>query len=181
MKIKTKLTLGVGLLFMLIVLQILVGAKYISALKEDTENILIDNYNSLEYTRNMLNTIDEETPDAFKNFESNLNKQLVNTTEIGEKEVTTELANNFKNIQKQKRCHTVTFNEEGNLYHNGFEYASHSAEKRPCKKYVQNSIFLYYGYGRFVFFNCICTPCKFTGQHSQSYKRIDKQYKANCR
>jgi len=102
MKIKTKLTLGVGLLFMLIVLQILVGAKYINALKEDTENILIDNYISLEYSRNMLKALDEGTPQSLKIFESNLTKQLANTTEIGEKEATTELANNFEVFKNKK-------------------------------------------------------------------------------
>ena len=41
MKIKTKLTLGVGLLFILIILLSLVGAFNINALKSDTENILM--------------------------------------------------------------------------------------------------------------------------------------------
>ena len=37
MKLKTKLTLGVGLLFLLIVLLSVIGALYINKLKSDTE------------------------------------------------------------------------------------------------------------------------------------------------
>ena len=98
MKIKTKLTLGVGLLFILIILLAMVGARYITALKNDTENILVANYNTLEYSRNMLLAIDEtETdPDAFVKFESNLLKQENNITEIGERETTGQLAEHFK-------------------------------------------------------------------------------------
>lgn len=51
MKLKTKLTLGVGLLFLLIVLLSVIGALYINKLKSDTEKILTANYNSLEYAK----------------------------------------------------------------------------------------------------------------------------------
>ena len=71
MKIKTKLTLGVGLLFMLIILVSVVGTKYINDLKVDTEIILVANYNSLEYSRNMLSALDDNTAKAIKNFENN--------------------------------------------------------------------------------------------------------------
>ncbi len=48
MKIRTKLTLGVGLLFVMIVLLAFIDAKYINAIKNDTENVLVANYNTLE-------------------------------------------------------------------------------------------------------------------------------------
>ena len=54
MKIKTKLTLGVGLLFLLIIVLGVVSTKYINDMKADTENILVANYNTVEYARNML-------------------------------------------------------------------------------------------------------------------------------
>jgi hypothetical protein len=40
MKLKTKLTLGVGLLFVLIVLLSVIGSFYINKLKSDTEKFL---------------------------------------------------------------------------------------------------------------------------------------------
>ena len=54
MKIKTKLTLGVGLLFLLIILVSAVGVKYSYDLKQETENILTSNYKTVQYARNRL-------------------------------------------------------------------------------------------------------------------------------
>lgn len=102
MKIKTKLTLGVGLLFILIILLSLVGARYINALKNDTENILVANYKSLEYSRNMLVSLEINTNKAVQKFEMNLHKQEQNITEIGEKEATNEIRENFEKYKKNK-------------------------------------------------------------------------------
>lgn len=102
MKIKTKLTLGVGLLFLLIILLSVVGAKYINELKTDTENILVANYNSLEYARNMLTALEDRTDKAFQKFESNLQNQEKNITEIGEPEVTSEIREGFEALKKNK-------------------------------------------------------------------------------
>jgi len=94
MKIKTKLTLGVGLLFLMIIILSLVAARYINVLKNDTENILVDNYNTLEYSRNMLMSLDQtrQSTKAFLTFEDNLAKQRRNVTEIGEREATEAIA-----------------------------------------------------------------------------------------
>ncbi|WP_294677123.1 ATP-binding protein [uncultured Fluviicola sp.] len=93
MKIKTKLTLGVGLLFLLIILLSLVSGGYILMLKADTNNILKANYNSLNYSRKMLLSLDEETEDktAEKRFRTNLRLQNKNITEPGENELTQRL------------------------------------------------------------------------------------------
>jgi len=101
-KIKTKLTLGVGLLFILIILLSLVGARYINALKNDTENILVANYKSLEYSRNMLVSLETNSNKAAQKFENNLHKQEQNITEIGEKEATNEIRENFEKYKKNK-------------------------------------------------------------------------------
>lgn len=96
MKIKTKLTLGVGLLFLLIILLSVVGTKYINELKADSENILVTNYNSLEYSRNMLVALDDDSEKALEIFEMNLQSQEKNITEIGEKQTTSDIRNNFE-------------------------------------------------------------------------------------
>lgn len=95
MKIKSKLTLGVGLLFLLIILLSAVGTKYIYDLKSDSENILVANYNSLEYCGNMLSALEESTENSVAKFEHNLGNQESNITEIGEKETTNEIRQNF--------------------------------------------------------------------------------------
>lgn len=102
MKIKTKLTLGVGLLFLLIILLSIVGAKYINELKADSENILAANYNSLEYSRNMLVALDEGSEKALQKFNINLQNQEKNITEIGEQETTSEIRNNFELYKSNK-------------------------------------------------------------------------------
>jgi len=99
MKIKTKITLGVGLLFILILLLGLVGGIYINALKADTENILVANYNTLDYARKMLVEMDLSNEKSLENFEENLVAQEHTITEIGELEVTQQLRaffNTFK-------------------------------------------------------------------------------------
>lgn len=88
MKIKTKLTLGVGLLFILIILLSLVGGIYLNLLKQETENILTANYNSLRYSRNMLAALEDHSGKGLTTFEVNLKQQEANITEIGEADFT---------------------------------------------------------------------------------------------
>lgn len=101
MKIKTKLTLGVGLLFLLIILLSLVSGGYILTLKNDTNNILKANYNSLNYSRKMLISLDEEAYDktAEKRFKTNLELQLRNITESGEHEITQRLKDHVTELK----------------------------------------------------------------------------------
>ncbi|EJL65800.1 sensor histidine kinase [Flavobacterium sp. CF136] len=103
MRIKTKLNLGVGLLFLMIIILSLVSAFYIFSIKKDTENILKANYNTLEYSRNMLLSLDEISTDAdhaIITFKKNLLNQTKNITESGEKKVTDNLKENFTLLEK---------------------------------------------------------------------------------
>lgn len=97
MKTKTKLTFGVGALFVLIILLAAVSTYYINNLKSDTDNILTANYNTLEYSRNMLMALDDVGRDtqALSRFESNLKRQISNQTEVGEGEVTRKIVADF--------------------------------------------------------------------------------------
>ncbi|KAA0127798.1 HAMP domain-containing protein [Chryseobacterium sp. SN22] len=104
MKLKTKLTLGVGLLFVLIVLLSVIGSVYINKLKSDTEKILTANYNSIEFSKNMLLALDKIETDsavAVKDFQKNSVLQEKNLTEFGEKEATQNLNLHFKNYLLQ--------------------------------------------------------------------------------
>lgn len=97
MKIKTKLNAGVGLLFTMIILLAVLGGWYINKLKKDTNNILVANYNTLEYSRNMLLSL-ENTPNntaSFLAFEKHLINQQKNITEPGEKEITDSISAHF--------------------------------------------------------------------------------------
>jgi PAS domain S-box-containing protein len=81
----------------------LVSAFYIFSIKKDTENILKANYNTLEYSRNMLLALDEinaNKENAIVTFKENLLNQTKNVTEAGEKKGTDSLQKNFALLEK---------------------------------------------------------------------------------
>lgn len=102
MKIKTKLNIGVGLLFMMILVLSVLSGWYINQLKKDTNNILKANYNTLQYSRNMLLALEEINSDplAFSVFEKHLKQQQKNVTEPGEREATDNVAVHFEALKK---------------------------------------------------------------------------------
>jgi PAS domain S-box-containing protein len=105
MKIKTKLNAGVGLLFFMIIILSVVGGWFIYQLKKDTQNILVANYNTLQYSRNMLLSLEEidSQPFAVKEFQKNLKLQSLNITESGEKEVTQNIISHFSELNENPR------------------------------------------------------------------------------
>jgi len=110
MKIKTKLNLGVGLLFLIIIILSLVASFYVFSIKKDSENILKANYNTLEYSQNMLLSLDEMNADKEKAivvFETNLIKQIANITEPGEDNATYNLKKVFNFLKKNKTDETL--------------------------------------------------------------------------
>lgn len=109
MRIKTKLTFGVGSLFLMIVLLVVVSGWYVNQLKRDTNNILVANYNTLQYARNMLLALEEYhvDPAAIHDFKENLEKQKHNVTEIGEVQATDQVERHFYQFVKNKEDVTL--------------------------------------------------------------------------
>lgn len=104
MKIKTKLNAGVGLLFFMIIVLSTLGGWFIYQLKKDTQNILTDNYNTLQYSRNMLLSLEEigKEPFAIAEFQKNLDLQRQNITEDGEKEATKNILAHFSDLKNNE-------------------------------------------------------------------------------
>lgn len=102
MKIKTKLTYGVGVLFVLIVLLGVLSVKYITDMSKDTNNILTDNYQSLNYARQMLQALEnlQQDPASVDLFFRNLKMQQNNITEVNEAEATALLLMHFEQLKK---------------------------------------------------------------------------------
>ncbi|MEN9298007.1 MAG: hypothetical protein RLZZ429_320 [Bacteroidota bacterium] len=102
MKIKQKLQLGMGLLFAMILLLASLSIYYIHRLSSDTKNILVANYNTLDYSRKMQMALDSNIllPQNRKLFADNLILQQKNITEPGEAELTASLATNFGLLQQ---------------------------------------------------------------------------------
>lgn len=101
MKIKTKISFGVGLLFLMILALSLISGWSVHLLKRDTHNILVANYNTLEYARNMLLALERlpADPKASVVFEENLKKQKANITEAGESLATQKIEENFSALK----------------------------------------------------------------------------------
>lgn len=98
-KLKTKVALGGLFLFLLLILVGAVSFFYFNRLTEDSKEIVKDNYETLNYSRDMLKELEALSgPDsmaAFTAFEKNLQAQEKNITEQGEKEMTESLRKNF--------------------------------------------------------------------------------------
>lgn len=103
MKTKAKLTIGVGTLFLLILGLAAISGWYVNQLKRDTNNILVANYNTLQYARNMLLALEDVSKDisALGKFQKNLDLQINNVTEIGEREATSLIITHFNSLKVQ--------------------------------------------------------------------------------
>ena len=97
MKIKSKLVLGIGFLFAMIVLLTVLSTIYINKLSADTKNILVANYNSVDYSRQMIIALNNGIANAQsqKEFKENIARQQLNITEAGEQEFTDKLVVDF--------------------------------------------------------------------------------------
>lgn len=104
LKIKTKLRYGIGLLFAMIVMLGGLSVKNISDMSADTRNILADNYNSLLYSRRMLDALEQMNtdPSAQADFERNLELQKKNITEIDENAATSRLVSLYEQLAKER-------------------------------------------------------------------------------
>lgn len=93
MNIRLKLTLGIGLLFCSIIFLSLISISKINSLSDDSRNILRDNYNTLDYSKEMLRALESIRHDseALEKFNLNLCRQTNNVTESGERELTDNL------------------------------------------------------------------------------------------
>lgn len=102
MKIKTKLFLGIGLLFAMLMVLGLTSGLFIERLGADTRNILADNYNSVEFARKMLQAFNNDSleTEEIKLFEENLAKQEKNITETGEQDLTEKLSGDYAVLKK---------------------------------------------------------------------------------
>ncbi|MGB4773758.1 MAG: ATP-binding protein [Daejeonella sp.] len=102
MKIKTKLRLAFGFLFLIILFFGGITLFYLNEISINAKVILKDNYETLKFTREMREILDENTLPLGKPAAEKFEKQLVfeenNLTEKGETEVVKELRIEYKNM-----------------------------------------------------------------------------------
>lgn len=147
MKLKTKLTFGIGVLFTMIVALGLLSVKYIDNLSADTRNILADNYKSLDYAKKMLYALENMQADTanMKVFVENLERQQSNITEIDEEDATAKLSRHFKmyrqdlstaNLQLLRQdLHDIMSLNMASI-HRKSEVAAHTADQATMWVYI---------------------------------------------
>ena len=93
MRIQRRITLGIGILFTMILLLGIQSVGYVRQLSRATGTILADNYNSLQYAGEMLRSLNDIGQDSISRhaLRENLALQQQNITEISEKETTAAL------------------------------------------------------------------------------------------
>ncbi len=104
MKIKTKLLIGFGLLFVVVVFFGVVSVYFIENVSENSNKTLKNNYETLTFTRDMRAVLDENdfplSAKAAQAFDNALKKQEGNITEPGEKEATAGVRAAFGQLTK---------------------------------------------------------------------------------
>jgi PAS domain S-box-containing protein len=100
-KLKTKLTVGLIFLFTVILIFGILGTISINLLSRDADLILKNNYESVQYSDNMLRALENvnSRKGAIEIFEENLKKQEANITEPGEREATEDIRKNFEELK----------------------------------------------------------------------------------
>ena len=119
MVLKTKLSMGLGFLFLIIFALAFVCSYYVEKLSDEADRILKNNYDSIVYSRNMMSTLDDmetsinsrifnqndsrKSTDYYSQlfeagrieFEKNLKAEKNNITEVHEKEFTDTLDRDY--------------------------------------------------------------------------------------
>ena len=110
-KLKTKVALGGIFLFVLLILVGALSFYYFNRIAEEAKGIVKDNYETLNYSRDMLKEMDElggsDSLNALKIFEQNLKAQEQNITERGEKTLTDSLRKNFEALKKKRSADSL--------------------------------------------------------------------------
>ena len=102
LNVKNKIWLGTLFLFLLLILTGGVSIYYMSKLKAEANNILRDNYKSLNYGHTMqqqLNSFEAAYGNSVKQFETALTQEENNITEKGERQATDSVKIYFNKLK----------------------------------------------------------------------------------
>ena len=120
MKVKTKITLGLVFLFSVIVVLGIITIHYLNLLTNQNQNLLRENYQSLEYTHELLNSlndirnsfepddnsrvtlnkVDFKLQSSIARYEESLEKQRGVSKEEGEIQLVNEVQNEFEALKE---------------------------------------------------------------------------------
>ncbi|QEH39966.1 ATP-binding protein [Chitinophaga sp. XS-30] len=102
--LKTKITLGVLFLFMMLMIVSIMGYYYLNRVNREAGVILQDNYESLEYAKKMLQALESRDTATFL---TSLRQQEANITEPGEEKITALVRQHFMGGQYDLTRHDL--------------------------------------------------------------------------
>jgi len=116
LKLKIKVALGGIFLFTLLILVGAVSFYYFNKISEESKAIVKANYETLNYSKEMLGELDSfsRSPGALERFEKNLQLQEKNITEPGEKELTSSLRAHFDSLKLTGRADLILIRKDIN-------------------------------------------------------------------
>ncbi|HEY2583546.1 MAG TPA: ATP-binding protein [Mucilaginibacter sp.] len=104
MTIKNKLRAGIGFLFLLAIIICGLSIYYVNRLSDDEKNILKDNYQSVQYTKNIGLAVDGSfgvlNLQQIKTIDENLVKEEQDITEPGEGQLADSLRSKFETLKR---------------------------------------------------------------------------------
>src|ERR1700730_4451718 len=118
LKLKSKIALGSIFLFVLLFLVGAVSIFYFDKQITTSKNVLKNNYESIEYGKNMLTAINAwlaNPRSARQLFDQNLQNQEKNITEPGEKEMTAALRNAYETFKRRPDSIAAVFAIRDNI------------------------------------------------------------------
>jgi signal transduction histidine kinase len=143
MRIKKKISFGIGLLFSLILILAVVSVEQINSLASDSENILKNNHQTVVYVKEMLRALNEfpVNPNSFEVIENYLAKQKNNITEHGERELTEHIEFGIKLLKTNPADSAVLKSIYTDLYEiMSLNLAAIQVKSSVATKTSQNSI-----------------------------------------
>lgn len=121
MKIKTKLRLGFGFLFIMVLFFGAFSGFYLKEISENSKVILKDNYETLRFIREMRTVLDDQdlplSADAISRFNELLKMQEANITEAGEKQITQNVRSDFNALISEKQPGELEYSERSLRHH----------------------------------------------------------------
>lgn len=139
MQIQKRLTLGIGVLFAMILLLGIQSVGYIRDLSKASVNIIADNYNSLRYASDMMTSLDSIEYDsaAMLPLLETLALQQKNITEADEFQATGALQQRIAMLPGHRHTSHDPVSPQRPLPHHGVEHGRNPGQKPPVERCVR--------------------------------------------
>jgi len=159
MKLKTKLRLGIGFLFLMLISFGAISLYQINRISESTALILKDNNHSLAYAKGMRLLLDRDSlksKTSQANFISLLAKEKQNITETGEEKAVAQISLAYEGFLKNGSSHELAIIKSAIYRIEDLNMQAIVSKSQQSEQTVANST-LYLGLAAFAFFIVLFT------------------------